>query len=98
MQLLRSACLLAEKQDAGLLPSCRGRLCRDTDAWKDRGSPLAPKHGTINMGGQVDDASLVRVVEAIHGVIILRFGNHLNSGLLPLVLTLGTPVIAPTTA
>ena len=48
-----------------------------------------------DLGGNIDDATLVRVVEASNAVIIPRSGNHLNSGILPLALTFGTPVVAP---
>jgi glycosyltransferase involved in cell wall biosynthesis len=47
------------------------------------------------MGGNLDDKTLVRVVEASDALIVPRFGLHLNSGLVPLALTFGTAVIAP---
>lgn len=46
-------------------------------------------------GSRLPDSELVQVVEACDAIIIPRFGNHLNSGIVPLALTFGTAVIAP---
>jgi glycosyltransferase involved in cell wall biosynthesis len=43
----------------------------------------------------LSEEELVSVVEAADALLIPRSGNHLNSGLLPLSMTFGTPVIAP---
>lgn len=43
----------------------------------------------------LSEEELVWVVEAADALLIPRYGNHLNSGLLPLSLTFGTAVIAP---
>lgn len=48
-----------------------------------------------NVGGNLDDRTLVKVIEASDALIVPRFGLHLNSGLVPLALTFGTAVIAP---
>lgn len=47
------------------------------------------------LGGNLDDTTLVRVVEASDAIIVPRFGLHLNSGLVPLALTFGKAVVAP---
>ncbi|MCK1642987.1 hypothetical protein IVA95_36870 [Bradyrhizobium sp. 157] len=56
---------------------------------------LRQLENVLNVGGNVDDETLVSLIEASSAIIILRSGEHLNSGLLPLALTFGTPLIAP---
>ncbi|WP_041392218.1 hypothetical protein [Sphingobium sp. SYK-6] len=46
------------------------------------------------LGGQVDDSTLVGILEAADTIIIPRLGHHLNSGLVPLALTFGTGILA----
>lgn len=50
-----------------------------------------------NFGGHVDDALLVRIIEAADAILIPRLGHHLNSGVVSLAFTLGTAVVAPET-
>lgn len=56
---------------------------------------LSANRRVRNVGGNLDDRTLVKLVEASDALIVPRFGLHLNSGLVPLALTFGTAVIAP---
>jgi glycosyltransferase involved in cell wall biosynthesis len=56
---------------------------------------LGAHRNVRTLGGNLDDATLVSVIEASDAVIVPRFGLHLNSGIVPLALTFGTAVIAP---
>jgi glycosyltransferase involved in cell wall biosynthesis len=100
LYLLRRAWSLASLRAANLIfavdpPWHRMRLLtRVADKIKHR-HWLSKNQNILNIGGNIDDTTLVRVVEASNAIIVLRFGHHLNSGLLPLALTFGTPVIAP---
>lgn len=47
------------------------------------------------MNRMLSDPELVEVVEAADAVVLARFGTHLNSGLFPLSMTFGTPLVAP---
>lgn len=48
-----------------------------------------------HMARQLSEATLVQVVEGADAILLARSGRHLNSGLLPLSLTFGTPLVAP---
>lgn len=51
--------------------------------------------GITRIAHRLDDAQMIAVLEAADALVIPRFGKHLNSGLLPLAMTFGTPLIAP---
>lgn len=52
-------------------------------------------HNVIELPGYIEDQQTVTLFRAADGVIIPRFKTNLNSGLLALAMTFGTPVIAP---
>jgi glycosyltransferase involved in cell wall biosynthesis len=47
------------------------------------------------LGGMLPEAQLVQAIEAADAILLARFGQHLNSGILPLAMTFGTPIVAP---
>jgi glycosyltransferase involved in cell wall biosynthesis len=53
------------------------------------------RHARRWLRGYVDDRLTAILFEAADALIIPRFGRHLNSGLLPLAMTFGTPMAAP---
>lgn len=53
------------------------------------------RHDVIAMSGYLSDGDTAAVFEAVDAMIIPRSGRHLNSGLLPLAMSMGTPIVAP---
>jgi glycosyltransferase involved in cell wall biosynthesis len=45
--------------------------------------------------GYIDDAEAATLFEAADVLVVPRFGEHLNSGLVSLAVTFGTPIVAP---
>lgn len=55
-------------------------------------------HGRVRIDsapGFLTDAQMTHLVEAVDAVFVPRLKNELNSGILPLAMTFGTPVVAP---
>jgi beta-1,4-mannosyltransferase len=55
----------------------------------------AARHKVIELSGYTDDSQTVALFQAADVMIVPRFGRHLNSGILALAMTFGTPVVAP---
>lgn len=53
------------------------------------------RHGVHVQSGYLPDETVAAIFRGVDAVIIPRSGQHLNSGLLPLAMTFGTPLIAP---
>lgn len=53
------------------------------------------RHDVRTLDGYLTDADTAAVFEAVDALIVPRFGRHLNSGLMPLAMTFGTPLAAP---
>lgn len=53
------------------------------------------RHQAVKLPPVLTDAAMVGVVEGVDALLIVRNEKQLNSGLLPLAFTFGTPVIAP---
>ncbi|WP_334418292.1 MULTISPECIES: hypothetical protein [unclassified Bradyrhizobium] len=100
LRLLRTAWSLANHRGATLILATElpwGRMRLGRRLLEKAGYHLWFRRldNVLDVGGNVDDETLVSLVEASNAVIILRSGEHLNSGLLPLALTFGTPLVAP---
>jgi hypothetical protein len=52
-------------------------------------------NSVINLEGYIEDCKVYSLFEAADAVLISRFGLHMNSGILPLAITVGTPIVAP---
>jgi glycosyltransferase involved in cell wall biosynthesis len=78
---------------AGRLPWINRRLSRAYARFQHE--RWVKRHSAIQIPGHIEDQKTVDLFEAADAIVIPRSGQHLNSGILPLAMTFGTPVIAP---
>ncbi len=78
---------------AGRLPWVNRRLNRAYKQFQHR--RWTQRHGAVQLPGYIDDPQTVALFQAADAMIIPRSGQHLNSGILTLAMTFGTPVVAP---
>lgn len=53
------------------------------------------RNDVMDLSGYLSDEQTAAFFDAVDVVIVPRFGRHLNSGLMPLAMTFGTPLAAP---
>ena len=98
ISLIRKAWRRFDRPDARLLfaaraPAGKRYLRRAADMLVQR---LWERDSRVlRFGPYANDELLVRLVEAADAMLVPRLGHHLNSGLIPLAFTFGTPVVAP---